>query len=88
MCFYMVGAVRLELTTYRLKADYSNQLSYAPIYSTKLILRANLRPYMGSKVTLTFVTLHAFLLKIMLLDESNDNRTVFVLDLLLTLPLH
>jgi hypothetical protein len=53
-----------------------------------LILRANLRPYMGSKVTLTFVTLHAFLLKIMLLDESNDNRTVFVLDLLLTLPLH
>ena len=31
MCFYMVGAVRLELTTYRLKADYSNQLSYAPI---------------------------------------------------------
>jgi len=27
----MVGAVRLELTTYRLKADYSNQLSYAPI---------------------------------------------------------
>ena len=31
MCFCMVGAVRLELTTYRLKADYSNQLSYAPI---------------------------------------------------------
>ncbi len=31
MCFYMVGAVRLELTTYRLKADYSSQLSYAPI---------------------------------------------------------
>jgi hypothetical protein len=31
MCFYMVGAVRFELTTYRLKADYSNQLSYAPI---------------------------------------------------------
>ena len=29
--FYMVGAVRLELTTYRLKADYSSQLSYAPI---------------------------------------------------------
>jgi len=31
VCFCMVGAVRLELTTYRLKADYSNQLSYAPI---------------------------------------------------------
>jgi hypothetical protein len=31
MCLSMVGAVRLELTTYRLKADYSNQLSYAPI---------------------------------------------------------
>jgi hypothetical protein len=31
MNLYMVGAVRLELTTYRLKADYSNQLSYAPI---------------------------------------------------------
>ena len=31
VCFYMVGAVRLELTTYRLKADYSSQLSYAPI---------------------------------------------------------
>ena len=31
MCFNMVGAVRLELTTYRLKADYSSQLSYAPI---------------------------------------------------------
>ena len=27
----MVGAVRLELTTYRLKAGYSNHLSYTPI---------------------------------------------------------
>ncbi len=38
--FYMVGAVRIELTTYRLKADYSNQLSYAPIltpYSCHII---------------------------------------------------
>ena len=38
MCFYMVGAVRLELTTYRLKADYSSQLSYAPISLSLLSL--------------------------------------------------
>lgn len=27
----MVGAVRLELTTYRVKAGYSSRLSYTPI---------------------------------------------------------
>ena len=54
----MVGAVRLELTTYRLKADYSNQLSYAPIripYSchinaANLCLFSYVQPYLSKPI--------------------------------------
>jgi len=42
----MVGAVRLELTTYRLKADYSNQLSYAPFILPLLSLSITGSPYL------------------------------------------
>jgi hypothetical protein len=64
MCLYMVGAVRLELTTYRLKADYSNQLSYTPIlipYSchinaASLCLFSYVQPYL-SKPRLSLLSL-------------------------------